>query len=80
MVLSIISNDNDFNFIRDILLNKVTIPEYAIASRIAKLLDIKSVAQVDDSLLKAYDYENATNFIRILLSTIHMKDVLKIIR
>ena len=48
-----ISNENDFNFIRDILLNKPTIPEYSIASRIAKSLDTKSVDEVNDPLVKA---------------------------
>ena len=52
-VLPMITNENDFNFIRDILLNKPTIPEYAIASRIAKSLDTKSVDEVNDPLVKA---------------------------
>jgi len=52
-VSPVISNENDFNFIRDIILNKPTIPEYAIATRIAKSTDITTVENIDDPLVKA---------------------------
>jgi len=48
-----ITAEHDFNFIRDIILNKPTIPEYAIASRIAKLIDKDSKEEINDPLVKA---------------------------
>ncbi len=38
-IVSLINNENGFDTIRRQLLNKPTIPEYEIASRIAKTID-----------------------------------------
>jgi len=40
-----ITSENDFSFIRHQLLNKPTIPEYQIASQIAKTIDVHSKEQ-----------------------------------
>src|SRR5690349_6337388 len=52
-VLSMINSENDFGFIRRSLLNKPTIPEYQIAKRIAKTIDVNSKEEVQDPLVKA---------------------------
>ncbi len=52
--LSMISNENDFAFIRHQLLNKPTIPEYQIASRIAKPIDANSKEELNDPLVNAH--------------------------
>ncbi len=48
-----ITSENDFAFIRRTLLDKPTIPEYAIASRIAKSINVDSDEKVDNPLVKA---------------------------
>jgi hypothetical protein len=48
-----IRSENDFVVIRHALLNKSTIPEYQIASRIAKSINIGSNHKVDNPLVKA---------------------------
>ncbi len=48
-----ITSENDFAFIRRTLLDKPTIPEYAIASRIAKSINVDSEEKVDNLLVKA---------------------------
>ena len=48
-----ITNENDFAFIRRSILNKPTIPEYQIASRIAKSVNVNSEEKVDNPLVKA---------------------------
>jgi hypothetical protein len=52
-VSPMITNETDFAFIRRSILNKPTIPEYQIASRIAKTINIESVEDVDNPLVKA---------------------------
>jgi hypothetical protein len=51
-IIPLIHNENDFQFIRDYLLNKPTITEYQIASRIAKTIDLNNKDIVDDLLVK----------------------------
>ncbi len=46
-------NENDFAFIRNILLNKPTIREYQIASRIAKSIKVPYDETVDNPFVKA---------------------------
>jgi hypothetical protein len=48
-----ISSENDFYFIRRTLLNKPTISQYQIASRIAKTINVDCQEEVDDPLVKA---------------------------
>jgi hypothetical protein len=48
-----LTNENDFAFIRHSILNKPTIPEYQIASRIAKATNVNSEEKVDNPLVKA---------------------------
>jgi hypothetical protein len=48
-----IKSENNFAFIRPYLLNKPTIPEYWIAKRIAKTIDVNSKEKVDNPLVKA---------------------------
>jgi hypothetical protein len=48
-----INSENDFNLIRRMLLNKPAIPEYQIASRIAKTIDVTSNEKVDNPLVEA---------------------------
>jgi hypothetical protein len=48
-----LTNDNDFAFIRRSILNKPTIPEYQLASRIAKATNVNSEEKVDNPLVKA---------------------------
>ena len=48
-----INTENDYAFIRRSLLNKPTIPEYQIASRIAKTIHVDGKAEVDNPLVKA---------------------------
>src|SRR4051794_25372881 len=52
-VLPIINSESDFAFIRRSLLNKPTIPEYQIAQRIAKTINVNSKEEVHDALVKA---------------------------
>ncbi len=44
---------SDFEYIRHILLEKSTIPEYQIVSRIAKTIDTNSANVVENPLVKA---------------------------
>ena len=53
IVLPIINNDNDFTCLRQTLLTKPTIPEYQIASRIAKFIKSEPDATIDDPLVKS---------------------------
>ena len=48
-----IDSENDFAFIRRILLNKPTIPEYQIATRIATTFDVNTKEEVDNPLVRA---------------------------
>jgi hypothetical protein len=48
-----ITSENDFTFMRRILINKPTIPEYQIASRIAKTINADAKEEVDNPLVKA---------------------------
>jgi predicted transcriptional regulator len=50
-VIPFIDNEQDFIFIRDHLLNKLTAIEHQIASRIAKTIDPNSTDTVDDPLV-----------------------------
>ncbi len=52
-VLSTLTCESGFHYIRCILLNKPTISEYQIASRIAKTINIDSEEEVDNLLVKA---------------------------
>jgi hypothetical protein len=47
------ANDNDFSFLHRSILNKPSIPEYQIASRIAKATNPNSDEQVGNPLVKA---------------------------
>ncbi len=51
-VLPLITCEHDFAFIRRILLDKPTISEYQIASRIAKTIHVDSKEDVDNGLVK----------------------------
>ena len=48
-----INTENDYAFIRRCLLIKPTIPEYQVASRIAKTIDVNAKEEVQDPLVKA---------------------------
>jgi hypothetical protein len=48
-----ITTENDFAFIRRILLDKPTIPEHQLAARIVKSLNADSKEEVDNPLVKA---------------------------
>jgi len=48
-----ITTEHDFTFIRRILLEKPTIPEYQLATRIAKSLNTDSKEEIDNPLVKA---------------------------
>ncbi len=52
-VLPTINNENDFAQLRRLLLNRPTIPEYQIASRIAKAIKDNPNEEVDNSLITA---------------------------
>ena len=52
-VLPTIYNENEFNRLRSFLLNRPTIPEYQIASRIAKVTKGNPKAEVSNPLVKA---------------------------
>jgi hypothetical protein len=53
-ILPMITTENDFTFIRRILLDKPTIPEYQLAERIAKSINTTgSEQEVDNPLVKA---------------------------
>ena len=47
-----INNESDFNIVRRQLLNKPTIQEHEIASRIAKTIDQTNINTVDNPLVK----------------------------
>jgi hypothetical protein len=51
-VIPIIDNENDFHFLRCHLLDKPTIAEHQIASRIANTIDLIHDNTVDDTLVK----------------------------
>jgi hypothetical protein len=48
-----ISTENDFALIHYQLLNKSTIPEYQIAKRIAKTIDVNNKEEVNNPLVKS---------------------------
>jgi hypothetical protein len=52
-VLPTIHNENDFVRLRYLLLNRPTIPEYQIASRVAKAIKNNPTAEINDPLVKA---------------------------
>jgi hypothetical protein len=51
-IIPFIENEQDFNFIRDHLLNKTTVTEHQIASRIAKTNDPNTTDTTDDPLVQ----------------------------
>ncbi len=48
-----ITTENDFTFIRHILLDKPSIPEYQMAARIAKTIKHNPDQEVDNPLVRA---------------------------
>jgi hypothetical protein len=52
-ILPMITNENDFAFICRSILNEPTIPEYQIALRIVKSINVVSREKVDNPLVKA---------------------------
>jgi hypothetical protein len=48
-----ITSEHDFAFTRRILLNRPTIPEHQIASRIARTINVESEEEVDNPLVRA---------------------------
>ena len=52
-VLPMINNENDFVTMRHHLMNQPTVPDYQIASRLAKTIDVNSKEEVNDPLIKA---------------------------
>jgi hypothetical protein len=52
-VLTTIHNENDFVRLRYLLLNRPTIPEHQIASRLAKAIKNNPTEEINDPLVKA---------------------------
>ena len=52
-VLPMTNNENDFVTMRHPLMNQPTVPQYQIASRLAKTIDVNSKEEVNDPLIKA---------------------------
>jgi len=53
-ILPLINTETDFKFIRSYLMNRPTITEHQIASRIAKTIDPNSKETLNDSLLRTH--------------------------
>jgi hypothetical protein len=53
-ILPLINTETDFKFIRSYLLNRPTITEHQIASRIAKTIDPNSTETLNDSLVRTH--------------------------
>jgi hypothetical protein len=51
-IIPFIDNEHDFTFIRNHLLNKTTVTEHQIASRIAKTIDPHTIDTIDDPLVQ----------------------------
>ncbi len=51
-IIPFIDNEQDFMFIRDHLLNKTTVTENQIASRLAKTIDPNTNDTMDDPLVQ----------------------------
>ena len=52
-VLPMINDENDFATLRRHLMNQPTVPEYQIATRPAKTIDVNSKEEVNDPLVTA---------------------------
>ncbi len=53
-LLPLLDNEHDFTFLRTYLLNRPTITEHEIASRIANTIDPDDYNEIDDPLVRAH--------------------------
>jgi hypothetical protein len=53
LIIPILTCESDYQYVRGILLNKPTIPEYQMTSRIAKAMNMDSEIDEENSLVQA---------------------------
>ena len=72
-VLPMINNENDFVTMRHRLMNQPTIPQYQIATRVAKTIDVNSEEEVNDPLVEARLNKQSKRISNLIIHYTHVR-------